>query len=170
MNSETTAAAAGKRGVLRADPFAMRPFCGYNMADYFKHWLSFTERTDAAKLPKIFHVNWFRKSPQGKFLWPGFGDNIRVLKWIFERCDSTDKAPNAVDSPIGYLPAQDSLDLSGLNLSGDAMSELFRVNKTEWSQEVTRYREFQHLFGDRVPPALKQQLADLEKNISHLHY
>ena len=146
MNSETTAAAAGLRGVLRADPFAMRPFAGYNMVrtsvawfvcsfvvsrtliayccyflslwfvsqgDYFKHWLSFPERTPEAKLPGIFHVNWFRKSAQqGKFLWPGFGDNVRVLKWIFDRCDHAETA-KAVESPIGLLPAPGSLDTAG---------------------------------------------------------
>jgi len=127
MNSETTAAAAGKRGVLRADPFAMKPFCGYNMGDYFKHWLSFPERTQEKNLPKIFHVNWFRKSPQGKFMWPGFGDNIRVLKWIFDRCD-TDAMDGAVDSPIGFLPSPGALDTSGLNITSSTMDELFSVS------------------------------------------
>lgn len=169
MNSETTAAAAGKRGVLRADPFAMRPFAGYNMGDYFNHWLSFAQRTPESKLPKIFHVNWFRKSPTGKFLWPGFGDNIRVIKWIFDRCDSDVTAKNGVESPIGYLPAPGAIDVNGLNLADENMAELFRINKAEWSQEVTRYREFHNSFGTRLPAGIKDQLNELDSRVSSMH-
>ena len=114
--SETTAAALGQAGVLRRDPFAMLPFCGYNMGDYFAHWLSFAQRTDRAKLPKIYFVNWFRKNGGGKWLWPGYGENSRVLKWICERVEGTGKAQK---TPIGNLPTADALDLSGLNLPAD---------------------------------------------------
>ena len=167
IHSETTAAAAGKRGVLRADPFAMRPFCGYNMGDYFKHWLSFSQRTNEEKLPKIFNVNWFRKSASGNYMWPGFGDNIRVIEWIFNRCDVPISDSSGVATAIGIIPAPGALDVSGLNLK-DAVSELFRVQRGEWTLEVTRYKEFQNMFGDRMPYELKQELAKLESRINTL--
>ena len=168
IHSETTAAAAGKRGVLRADPFAMRPFCGYNMGDYFKHWLSFSQRTNEKNLPKIFNVNWFRKSVNGKFLWPGFGDNIRVIEWIFNRCDVLTTDASGVDTPIGIVPAPGALNVSGLNLKDDAVSELLRVQRSEWTLEVTRYKEFQNMFGDRMPAELKQEITKLESKINAL--
>ena len=121
--SETTAAALGKAGVLRRDPFAMLPFCGYNMGDYFAHWLSFAQRTDRAKLPKVYFVNWFRKNADGKFLWPGYGENSRVLKWICERVEGTGKAQK---TPIGNLPTPDALDLSGLNLPAETSKNCSR--------------------------------------------
>eukprot|EP01098_Paradermamoeba_levis_P008206 TRINITY_DN33_c0_g1_i1.p1 TRINITY_DN33_c0_g1~~TRINITY_DN33_c0_g1_i1.p1 ORF type:complete len:642 (-),score=170.91 TRINITY_DN33_c0_g1_i1:156-2081(-) len=161
MHSETTAAAAGTRGVLRSDPFAMKPFCGYNIGDYFNHWLSIGAKADPKKLPKIFNVNWFRKSAGGKFLWPGFGDNARVLKWIFERTDG--KAP-AVETPIGYLPPVDGLDVSGLNLSKDHLNQLLSVDAAEWQAEVGRYREF-HQTVDRMPSKLKEELDNLAKRL-----
>jgi phosphoenolpyruvate carboxykinase (GTP) len=163
VNSETTAAAAGKRGVLRADPFAMKPFCGYNMGDYFNHWLNIGKKTDPHKLPKIFHVNWFRKDDGGKFLWPGFGDNIRVLKWIFDRID--DKAP-AVETPIGFVPPPDGLDLSGLTISNQAVETLLRVDKNEWLQESSRYREFHSQFGDRLPKELQGEVESLVQRLN----
>jgi len=166
MTSETTAAAAGKRGVLRADPMAMRPFCGYNMGDYFRHWLSFTERTDASKLPKVFHVNWFRKSAKnGKFLWPGFGDNIRVIDWILRRCDAKDPHADAVESPIGYLPAKGAIDLSGLDTTTEQMEELNAIDAQEWLAEAKKTREFFANFGDRLPAEITHQLDALQTKL-----
>lgn len=168
MNSETTAAAAGKRGVLRADPFAMKPFCGYNMGDYFNHWLSFGKRTEASKLPKIFHVNWFRKSPQGKFMWPGFGENIRVLDWILTRCDDGNSAnqTNATESPIGYIPTEGAININDLkNVSSDSMSELMAIDSDEWIADVNRTKQFLDGFGKRLPAAITGQLEQLGTNL-----
>ncbi|HEU5396292.1 MAG TPA: phosphoenolpyruvate carboxykinase (GTP), partial [Verrucomicrobiae bacterium] len=131
--SETTAAALGQAGVLRRDPFAMLPFCGYNMADYFAHWLSFAERTEAAKLPKVYFVNWFRKNGEGKFLWPGYGENSRVLKWICERIAGTGRAR---ETAIGNLPPPDALDLDGLNVSPSHLEELLTVDRAGWRTEI----------------------------------
>ena len=121
MASETTAAAAGAVGKLRRDPFAMLPFCGYNMADYFAHWLEIGRQADPANLPRLFYVNWFRKSPDGKFLWPGYGENSRVLEWVFERCAGRGEA---VETPIGFLPAPDAIPRDGLDVPQEAMAEL----------------------------------------------
>src|SRR3954449_13365927 len=129
MSSETTAAAAGQVGQLRFDPMAMLPFCGYNMADYFRHWLDIGAKADADKLPKIFYVNWFRKDADGKFLWPGFGENSRVLEWVFRRCDGE---AEAVDTAVGRVPASGSLDTEGLGLSDKQVTELMRVDEEGW--------------------------------------
>jgi phosphoenolpyruvate carboxykinase (GTP) len=160
--SETTAANLSKTGVLRHDPFAMLPFCGYNMGDYFTHWLSFAERTDPAKLPKVFFVNWFRKDDDGKFLWPGYGENSRVLKWIFERVEG---GGDAVTTPIGYLPAPGALDLSGLDISPEAMKQLLAVEKDGWEQEVEGLSKYYNEFGDRLPVELRKQLAALKERL-----
>ena len=163
MSSETTAAQAGAVGNLRRDPFAMLPFCGYNMADYFAHWLSIGRATEPAKLPKIFYVNWFRKGPDGKFLWPGFGDNGRVLAWVFERISGQG---SFVDSPIGRLPALDGgLDLDGLDLADDAIAELLRVDPEEWRAELPLIERYYDTFGDRIPPELRAQLAALRHRL-----
>lgn len=159
--SEQTAAAEGSVGELRHDPFAMLPFCGYNMADYFGHWLSFSKRTDPAKLPKVFYVNWFRKQ-NGKFLWPGFGDNSRVLKWIFER---TDGVSNAIETPIGYLPKEGALDLNGLNVPADSMKELLKVDKQAWIKETQHMRDYLKVFGDKTPQGITEQLNKLEQRL-----
>jgi len=165
MSSETTAAAAGRRGVLRADPFAMRPFCGYNMADYFNHWLSFGGRTEKSKLPKMFHVNWFKKD-RNKFVWPGFGENIRVIKWIFERCEQDPSdTTNAVETPIGMMPTRESLDLAGLDISSDKLEKVMTIDPHEFASEVTRNKEFYSQFGERMPAALNNQLDDLQKRL-----
>jgi phosphoenolpyruvate carboxykinase (GTP) len=158
MASETTAAAAGAVGKLRRDPFAMLPFCGYNMADYFGHWLSIERMTDPAKLPKMFYVNWFRKDADGRWLWPGFGDNSRVLEWVFERCAGTGAA---VDTPIGRLPAQDAIPLDGLNVSPSDMAELLRVDVNDWRAELPLIEQHFAIFGDRLPPALVDELEAL---------
>ncbi len=160
--SETTAAAVGAVGQLRRDPMAMLPFCGYNMGDYWAHWLSFESRTDAAKLPKVFFVNWFRKGADGKFLWPGFGDNSRVLKWVTERIEGT---AAAVDSPIGRLPAPDALDLSGLALPGSAMGELLAVDVDGWLDEVGLIRDHFARFGDKLPAAMADAVDQLEARL-----
>jgi phosphoenolpyruvate carboxykinase (GTP) len=167
MNSETTAAAAGKRGVLRSDPFAMMPFCGYNMADYFGHWLSFTQRTQPAKLPKMFHVNWFRKSPQGKFMWPGFGDNIRVLEWIFNRCEAENN-DDVEDTVLGLIPKPGTINVEGLNLSNETMDNLFAIDKRELNREVERHKESLQIFRDRLPPEIKAQLQHMGDRVSKL--
>jgi phosphoenolpyruvate carboxykinase (GTP) len=164
MSSETTAASAGKVGALRHDPFAMLPFCGYHMGDYFGHWLRVGARADAARLPKIFYVNWFRKGEDGKFLWPGYGDNIRVLKWIFERVAGTGKA---VDSPIGRLPAPGSLDLSGLKLPESNLHQLLRVDREGWNTEVLLIKEHYERFGSRLPQGLRDELAALEQRLAN---
>jgi len=165
MQSETTAAAFGKRGVLRSDPFAMKPFCGYNIGDYFGHWLSMPERTDRAKLPKIFYVNWFRKNADGKFMWPGFGDNSRVLKWIFDRCEP-EPAP-AIETPVGVVPdwKNGGLDLTGMDISNETMEELFRVDSETWRAELVRHKEIHGTFGERVPQGLAAQQARLAENL-----
>jgi phosphoenolpyruvate carboxykinase (GTP) len=162
MGSEKTAAATGKVGVLRRDPMAMLPFCGYNMADYWAHWLRIGER-QGAKLPRIYTVNWFRKSPGGDFLWPGFGENGRVLKWIFERCEGTAKA---VETPIGNLPAPGEIDLSGLDdVSAEDLEELLRVDVEGWISEVHGVHEYYEVFGDHVPRALFAELEALRERL-----
>ncbi len=162
MASETTAAAAGAVGRLRRDPFAMLPFCGYNMGDYFAHWLSFTERVEAAKLPRIFYVNWFRKSPDGRYLWPGFGENSRVLEWIFERCAGRGEA---VSTAIGYLPAPGAIPSDGLEVAEDDMAELLRVDSEEWKAEVPLIAEYYSQFGNRLPTVLAAQLDALASRL-----
>jgi phosphoenolpyruvate carboxykinase (GTP) len=160
--SETTAAALGQAGLLRRDPFAMLPFCGYNVADYFAHWLSFAQRTDRSKLPKVYFVNWFRKNAQGKWLWPGYGDNSRVLKWICERVDGSGKG---LQTPIGMLPAPDTLDLSGLDIPAEDLKELTSVDVAGWKKEAEDIAGYYAKFGDKLPPALKQQLEELKKRL-----
>jgi phosphoenolpyruvate carboxykinase (GTP) len=162
MSSETTAAAAGAVGALRYDPFAMLPFCGYHMGDYFAHWLAIGRKGDASKLPRIFHVNWFRKGKDGKFMWPGYGENSRVLKWVFERV--TGKGA-AADTPIGRLPAKGAIDLSGLELAEAPMTELLRVDVDGWLAELTAMRAHYEKFGSRLPQELKGELAALEQRL-----
>lgn len=160
MASEMTAAAAGTVGKLRRDPFAMLPFCGYNMGDYFAHWLSIGKKSSEDKLPKIFYVNWFRKGADGKFLWPGYGENSRVLKWIVERINGAGKA---AETAIGHIPAE--LDFSGLNLSEAAQKELLRVDPAEWKNELPGIREHFASFGTHLPPELNDEVAALEKRL-----
>ena len=163
MASETTAAATGAVGNLRRDPFAMLPFCGYNMADYFGHWLSFSERHDEATLPKIFYVNWFRKADDGRWLWPGYGENSRVLEWVFER---TAGRGSFVDTPIGLVPGEDSINLDGLDVTADDMRVLLTVDAQEWRDEVPLIRTHYAQFGDRLPAALAAQVDDLERRLA----
>ena len=162
MSSETTAAAAGAVGTLRFDPFAMLPFCGYNMADYFAHWLSFAQRTERSKLPKVYFVNWFRKDAGGKWLWPGYGENSRVLKWIFERVTET---ADAVDTPIGRLPAPGAIDTSGLKLAEASLSQLLHVDVEGWTAELASIREHYRQFGAELPHELTEELAALERRL-----
>ncbi|MCI4568676.1 phosphoenolpyruvate carboxykinase (GTP) [Lysobacter sp. CFH 32150] len=150
MGSETTAAATGAVGVMRRDPMAMKPFCGYNFADYFSHWLSFDK--PGAKLPKIFHVNWFRKGDDGKFLWPGFGDNLRVLEWMIKRVKGE---VDAIDTPVGALPKAEHINLDGIDLSDEARTKLFGFDRNGWRAEFASLEEFLGEFGDRAPHALK---------------
>jgi phosphoenolpyruvate carboxykinase (GTP) len=159
--SETTAAQAGAIGELRRDPMAMLPFCGYNMADYWSHWFSIAERK-GARLPRIFCVNWFRKGSDGKFLWPGYGENSRVLKWVFERCEGT---AHAVETPIGNLPAPDDLDLGAIPLSDEARRELFRADVAGWLAEVPMIREYYAKFGAKLPKALLAEVDGLEQRL-----
>jgi phosphoenolpyruvate carboxykinase (GTP) len=160
-SSETTAANIGAVGNLRRDPFAMQPFCGYNMADYFRHWLEMGDRF-GKNAPRIFYVNWFRKSPDGKWLWPGFGDNSRVLKWMCERIEG---AVGAVETPIGLMPREGDLDLAGLAVSAAGLKELLRVDRDAWRAELTDIEKNFDQFGDRLPERLRKQLADLRRRL-----
>ncbi|HML43525.1 MAG TPA: phosphoenolpyruvate carboxykinase (GTP) [Hyphomicrobium zavarzinii] len=161
MASEKTAAAAGMVGELRRDPMAMLPFCGYHMGDYFQHWLDMGEK-GGSKMPKIFYVNWFRKSAEGKFLWPGYGENSRILKWIFERCEGT---ADAVETPIGKLPAEGALDVQGLKVTPEAMAELLKVDRDGWKAELPSIGEHFATFGSKLPRGLSDELAALEQRL-----
>ena len=160
-SSETTAAAAGKVGQLRRDPMAMLPFCGYNMGDYFGHWLKVGQRA-GAKLPNIYYVNWFRQDEQGKFLWPGYGENSRILKWVFERVDGTG---HAVETPIGRMPTPADLDLASLNLPAGNAEKLLSVDVEGWKKEVPLIREHFAKFGSHLPDGLKQEVDQLEQRL-----
>ena len=156
MGSETTAAATGAVGVMRRDPMAMKPFCGYNFADYFGHWMSFADDND--NLPKIYHVNWFRKGKDGKYVWPGFGENMRVLEWIIDRVKGE---ASAVETPIGNLPSAEDLNLDGLALSEDAVQTLFDFDRTGWAEEFKNIGSFLDEFGDRLTPKLRKEHAKI---------
>lgn len=162
VSSETTAAAAGDVGKLRHDPFAMLPFCGYNMGDYFQHWLSMAAKHPGAQLPRIYYVNWFRKNQKGEFLWPGFGENSRVLKWIFERLNNQAKAKK---TPIGFLPTVEAFDLKGLNLSSDS-NQLFEVDINAWKQEIPELKTYFSRFGVRLPKGIQHELQELEGRLN----
>ncbi|MGH6866630.1 MAG: phosphoenolpyruvate carboxykinase (GTP) [Methyloceanibacter sp.] len=161
MASEKTAAASGVKGDIRRDPMAMLPFCGYHMGDYFAHWLKMGEK-GRNKMPKIFYVNWFRKSPEGKFMWPGYAENSRVLKWIFERCDGN---AEAVDTPIGKVPAEGAIDVKGVQVDPDDMKAMTTVDKEGWKAEIPMIKEHYETFGERLPKGLKEELAALEKRL-----
>ncbi len=161
MASETTAAAAGEVGKLRFDPMAMLPFCGYNMASYFGHWLQ-VGRRDGAVLPKVFHVNWFRKDENGKFLWPGFGENSRVLEWVFRRCDGEGET---VDSALGLLPAEGQLNTDGLDISGEAMRDLLSVDEASLRAQLPQIEEHLARFGDDLPEEIAAQLDALKQRL-----
>ena len=161
MASETTAAAAGAVGVVRRDPMAMLPFCGYHMGDYFAHWLEMGEKL-GDKAPKIFNVNWFRTDDDGKFIWPGYGDNMRVLMWILGRCDGS---AEAVETPIGYEPRPCDIEREGLDLSEKTVAELLSVDKELWRQEADGISEFYKKFGDKLPKELSEELETLKKNL-----
>ncbi|MFZ9157416.1 MAG: phosphoenolpyruvate carboxykinase (GTP), partial [Ilumatobacteraceae bacterium] len=158
MASETTAAQQGAVGNLRFDPMAMLPFCGYNMADYFAHWLSVGSKAEPSKLPQIFFVNWFRRDENGRFLWPGYGENSRVLKWVFERVNGS---ADAVKTPIGLLPAPGSLDLKGLDVSADDLGELLKVDSEGWKSALPQIKDHYAQFGPKLPAKLNAQLDSL---------
>lgn len=160
MASETTAAAAGAVGVVRRDPMAMRPFVGYNMGDYFAHWLEMGKKIPHA--PKIFHVNWFRTDDKGHFIWPGFGDNMRVLLWILDRVAGK---VDAKETAIGYVPNADDINIEGLDLSKDTLKELLEVDVPSWKQDIGNIKEFYDLVGERVPAELREELDALEKRL-----
>ncbi len=161
MASETTAAAAGALGVVRRDPMAMRPFVGYNMGNYFAHWLEMGKIIPHA--PKIFHVNWFRTDDEGNFIWPGFGDNMRVLMWILARCEGK---VDAVETAIGYVPKAEDINIDGLDLTVDTIKDLLSVDKESWLADVDNIKEFYDLIGDRVPAELREELSALEERLS----
>jgi len=158
MASETTAAATGDVGITRRDPMAMLPFCGYNMADYFQHWLEMGRKIP--KPPKIFHVNWFRKGTDGKFLWPGYGENVRVLKWILERVEGRGQAD---ETPIGYVPSRDALTLDGVNIPQDNLQKLLQVNPDDWEAELEDTRQFFAKLGSRLPHVLREEHESLSR-------
>jgi phosphoenolpyruvate carboxykinase (GTP) len=161
VSSEKTAAATGKVGELRRDPMAMLPFCGYNMADYWNHWLSIGKRA-GAKLPKIFYVNWFRKDDDGNMMWPGFGENSRVLKWIFERCEGR---AGAVETPIGNLPEIDALDFGDVDVDEATMAELLRVDIDGWLAEIPLIESYYQQFGQHLPEELAEEVEQLKQRL-----
>ena len=161
--SETTAANIGEVGVVRRDPMAMKPFCGYNFADYFAHWLSFADRSD--KLPGVFHINWFRRDADGNFIWPGFGENLRVLRWIIDRVEGR---VGAIETPIGYLPNPEDIDMSGLDVSMDAMHELTSIDPDQWQAEMDAIQDYFETFGDRIPAELLEQLNTVKAGLESL--
>ena len=162
MASETTAAQAGAVGNLRFDPMAMLPFCGYNMADYFGHWLKIGAATKSENLPKIFFVNWFRRDEDGRFLWPGYGENSRVLKWIFDRVDGKG---SATQTSIGYLPAPSDIDTAGLNIAIEDLEAILSVDESGWKEALPQIREHYAQFGDKLPAALASKLNELESSL-----
>lgn len=166
VSSETTAAATGQLGQLRHDPFAMLPFCGYHMGSYFEHWINIGKKHARSQLPRIYFVNWFKKGRNGEYLWPGFGENSRVLKWIFER---TSGSPQAVESPIGFLPAEGALDLQGLQMPSTVLKQLFEVDRSQWLQEVEEIRQYFTLFGQRLPSELHAELNNLEQRLQYFN-
>ena len=159
--SETTAAATGEVGVVRRDPMAMKPFCGYNFADYWRHWLSFEDRSD--KLPKIFHVNWFRRDTDGRFLWPGFGENLRVLRWVIDRCEDRVDADTL---PIGYLPKAGTIDIEGIDVSSDTLDQLLAVDPQQWREEMAHIGEYLQSYGDRLPERLSTEHKKIVQALS----
>ncbi|MBQ6932425.1 MAG: phosphoenolpyruvate carboxykinase (GTP), partial [Clostridia bacterium] len=165
MASETTAAAAGAVGVVRRDPMAMLPFCGYNTGDYWQHWINIGETLDADKAPKIFNVNWFRKDDEGNFMWPGFGDNLRVLEWILDRCDGK---VDADEVAIGYVPKAEDINLEGIEdeVSIDTLKAMLDVDKELWTAETAGIEEFYAKFGDKLPKTLADELATLRANLN----
>jgi len=159
LSSETTAAATGKVGVVRRDPMAMLPFIGYNAGDYFAHWIEVGKSADAVKLPKIFYVNWFRRDASGKFVWPGFGENMRVIKWALERIEGTAAAQ---DTPIGRVPTPESLDVSGLDMSPEQLDVALAVDAEEWRHEIPLIEEWFDKIGSSLPSSMKDELAALK--------
>jgi phosphoenolpyruvate carboxykinase (GTP) len=162
VGSETTTANIGAVGIVRRDPFAMLPFCGYHMGDYLAHWIDIGTKSPSEKMPKFFYVNWFRKSDDGKWLWPGYGDNSRVIKWIYERVSGEGRA---VETPIGYMPPADAIDLTGLSLPPSNMHELLKVDPIEWRHELKGIKEHYAKFGDRLPAALRKELGALDSRL-----
>ena len=162
MASETTAAATGAVGVVRRDPMAMLPFCGYHMGDYFKHWIEMGEKL-GDKAPKIFNVNWFRLDDEGNFIWPGFGDNLRVLEWIIKRCEGE---VDAQETAIGYVPYAEDINLEGLDFSVDTLKSILAVDKDQWTKEAEGIEEFYKKFGDKLPQELRDQLNTLKANLA----
>ncbi|EEB5915105.1 phosphoenolpyruvate carboxykinase (GTP), partial [Salmonella enterica] len=164
MGSETTAAAVGQQGIVRRDPFAMLPFAGYNMADYFDHWLNLgakvSEKAEASgnKLPKIFNVNWFRRDAEGNFVWPGFGQNMRVLEWIIDRCEGR---ANAVETPIGFVPTYEDLNWEGTEFTKEQFDLITNQDKDQWVTEIESHTELFNKLGERLPKALKERQAAL---------
>ena len=163
LSSETTAAATGEVGVVRRDPMAMLPFIGYHVGDYLNHWLSIGKDTDQSKLPKIFYVNWFRRSSLGEFLWPGFGENSRVIKWAIEQIEG---ANTSVSSPIGLIPSPGAIDVSGMKISQSEMAEVSAVNVDEWREELPLIYEWFTKIGSKLPTELKSEFVNLKEALN----
>jgi len=163
LSSETTAAATGQVGVVRRDPFAMLPFIGYHVGDYIKHWLTMGKRTEASKLPKIFYVNWFRRGADGRFLWPGFGENMRVLKWAIEQVEGNNSSH---ETALGLVPTPGALDTAGISVSAEDIAEASLVNTAEWKEELPLIDEWFTTIGKKLPEQMHKQLKLLKANVS----